>query len=84
MPGPGGRAPVTYHGGLRFAEFLLERSGGVLTPFDYTMVAEAGFTHALGDWIFSGALYDPEFGVAGMQDYAAPPRASAADGHLDA
>uniref|UniRef100_UPI003F49808B RiPP maturation radical SAM C-methyltransferase n=1 Tax=Actinomadura sp. CA-154981 TaxID=3240037 RepID=UPI003F49808B len=63
--------PRTYHAGLRFAEFLLERTNGVLTPYEYTAVAETGFTHALGDWVFAGELHTPDHGVAGMFDYAA-------------
>jgi ribosomal peptide maturation radical SAM protein 1 len=64
-------APQTYHGGLRFAEFLLEHSGGQLRPFEYHAVGETGFSHALGDWIFAGVLNEPDFGYAQMHDYAA-------------
>jgi len=63
-------APRTYHGGLRFAEFLLERSDGALTPYEYTAVAESGFMHVLGDWVFAGALYGSQFGYAEMLRYA--------------
>jgi ribosomal peptide maturation radical SAM protein 1 len=62
--------PDTYHGGLRFAEYLLDVSGGRLTPYEYHAVSEAGWTHALGDWVFAGALYDTEFGLEGMHEYA--------------
>lgn len=64
-------APAEYHGGLRFADFLLAQEKYELTTYDYTTVAETGFPHAIGDWIFAGALYGPEFGVAGMREYAA-------------
>ncbi|ALG09467.1 hypothetical protein AOZ06_23430 [Kibdelosporangium phytohabitans] len=63
--------PAEYHGGLRFAEFLLDQTGGTLTPFDYTAVAETGFPHALGDWVFAGVLNGNDFGADGMADYAA-------------
>jgi ribosomal peptide maturation radical SAM protein 1 len=63
--------PLTYHGGLRFAEFLLESSDGRLTPYEYTAVTETGFTHLLGDWVFAGALYGPAFGYQEMAAYAA-------------
>lgn len=63
-------APLTYHGGLRFAEFLLGRTDGALGPYAYTEIAEEGFTHALGDWIFAGALYEPEYGDGPMRAYA--------------
>jgi ribosomal peptide maturation radical SAM protein 1 len=63
--------PSTYYGGLRFAEFLLDRSDGKLTPNDYMAVSDIGFTHCLGDWVFTGALNGPGFGVEGMAGYAA-------------
>jgi hypothetical protein len=63
-------APLEYHGGLRFVEFLMDRSGGKLTTYEYHAVAESGFTHALGDWVFAGALNDPRFGYAEMLEYA--------------
>jgi ribosomal peptide maturation radical SAM protein 1 len=64
-------APLTYHGGLRFAEFLLDRSDGALTPYEYTAVAESGFMHVLGDWVFAGALNGTRFGYEEMRRYAA-------------
>nr|MDT0659387.1 RiPP maturation radical SAM C-methyltransferase [Micromonospora sp. DSM 115978] len=64
--------PVAWHGSLRWVEFLLERSGGELTPADYTQVAEVGLFDGLGDWVFSGVLHDdPEFGVETLRRYAA-------------
>jgi ribosomal peptide maturation radical SAM protein 1 len=63
-------APVSYQGGLRFAEFLLDRTDGQLTPFEYVAVGETGFSHALGDWVFADALYGNDFGRSGMLDYA--------------
>lgn len=62
--------PAAYHGGLRFAEFLLERSDGKLSPYEYHAVAETGWTHALGDWVFTGALNDAGFGHDAMLRYA--------------
>lgn len=62
--------PVSYHGALRFAEFLLERSSGAITAHDYAAVAEGGFPHALGDWVFADALYGKNFGADTMRDYA--------------
>jgi ribosomal peptide maturation radical SAM protein 1 len=62
--------PVAYHGGLRFAEFLLDRSDGRLGPPEYHAVAEAGWTHALGDWVFAGALHGAGFGREEMLRYA--------------
>jgi len=67
---PGIDPPTGYHGGLRFAEFLLERSAGAITPPDYAAVAEGGFPHALGDWVFADALYGNDFGAVAMRDYA--------------
>ncbi|MEU7409195.1 hypothetical protein AB0B40_07670 [Streptomyces sp. NPDC042638] len=61
-----------FHGSLRWAEFLLERSGGRLRPGDYVEVGSDAIFHGLGDFVFSGVLYDdPDWGVARLRDYAA-------------
>ncbi|PKW10636.1 ribosomal peptide maturation radical SAM protein 1 [Streptomyces sp. 1222.5] len=61
-----------FHGSLRWAEFLLEHSGGRLRPGDYTAVGSDAIFHGLGDWVFSGVLYDdPGWGLARLRDYAA-------------
>lgn len=62
--------PVEYHGALRFAEFLLDRTSDSVRPEDYETLADEGFPHALGDWVFAGALYHSGFGGDGMRDYA--------------
>jgi ribosomal peptide maturation radical SAM protein 1 len=67
-------APVEHHLGLRFADFLWERSGHTLTPSDYTTVVEQGFVDALGDWVFAGTLNGDEFGVDALREYAAERR----------
>ncbi|WP_269786069.1 RiPP maturation radical SAM C-methyltransferase [Streptomyces guryensis] len=60
-----------FHGSLRWAEFLLERSDGRLRPGDYVRVGSDSIFHGLGDWVFSGALYDdPDWGTARLRDYA--------------
>jgi ribosomal peptide maturation radical SAM protein 1 len=64
-------APAEYHGGLRFADFLLSREDMPLSTYDYTTVAETGFPHAIGDWVFGGVLNGPDFGMAGMATYLA-------------
>ncbi|WP_316752584.1 RiPP maturation radical SAM C-methyltransferase [Streptomyces herbicida] len=61
-----------FHGSLRWAEFLLEHSGGRLRPGDYVAVGSDSIFHGLGDWVFSGVLYDdPDWGVARLRSYAA-------------
>ncbi|MEU3981153.1 RiPP maturation radical SAM C-methyltransferase [Streptomyces sp. NPDC026672] len=61
-----------FHGSLRWAEFLLDRSDGRLRPGDYVSVGSDAIFHGLGDWVFSGALYDdPDWGTARLRDYAA-------------
>ncbi|MEU6770380.1 RiPP maturation radical SAM C-methyltransferase [Streptomyces sp. NPDC046759] len=61
-----------FHGSLRWAEFLLEHSGGRLRPGDYVSVGSDAIFHGLGDWVFSGVLYDdPGWGLARLRDYAA-------------
>ncbi|MFF4252725.1 RiPP maturation radical SAM C-methyltransferase [Streptomyces sp. NPDC001663] len=60
-----------FHGSLRWAEFLLERSGGRLRPGDYVRVGSDSIFHGLGDWVFSGVLYDdPGWGSERLRDYA--------------
>ncbi|WP_327667422.1 RiPP maturation radical SAM C-methyltransferase [Streptomyces sp. NBC_00485] len=60
-----------FHGSLRWAEFLLERSGGRLRPGDYVRVGSDSIFHGLGDWVFSGVLYDdPDWGGERLRDYA--------------
>lgn len=60
-----------FHGSLRWAEFLLERSQGALRPGDHVAVGSESIFDGLGDWVFSGVLYkDPEWGVAQLKEYA--------------
>ncbi|MGW4567833.1 RiPP maturation radical SAM C-methyltransferase, partial [Streptomyces sp. NPDC004561] len=61
-----------FHGSLRWAEYLLEHSGGRLRPGDYVAVGSDAIFHGLGDWVFSGVLYDdPGWGLTRLRDYAA-------------
>ncbi|MER5453766.1 RiPP maturation radical SAM C-methyltransferase [Micromonospora sp. NPDC002389] len=63
--------PLSYHGGIRWAEYLLEATDGELGPPEYTEVAEEGLFHGLGDWVFAGVLRgDDSFGVAELRRYA--------------
>ncbi len=63
--------PATYHGNLRWAEFLLSETDGELGPPEYNDVAESGLFDGLGDWVFTGVLHDDEsFGVEALRDYA--------------
>jgi ribosomal peptide maturation radical SAM protein 1 len=63
--------PTACHGGIRWSEFLLEATGGEISPRDYLEIAENGLFHSLGDWIFAGVLYDDEqFGTARLKHYA--------------
>ncbi|MFD9094912.1 RiPP maturation radical SAM C-methyltransferase [Streptomyces collinus] len=66
-------AEVTeFHGSLRWAEYLLEHSGGRLRPGDCVAVGSDAIFHGLGDWVFSGVLYDdPGWGLDRLRDYAA-------------
>ncbi len=49
---------VDYYGNLRWAEYLLDVSGGEIAEAEYSHVADRGVWHAMGEWIFAGALYD--------------------------
>ncbi|MFF5023369.1 RiPP maturation radical SAM C-methyltransferase [Streptomyces collinus] len=64
-------AEVTeFHGSLRWAEYLLEHSGGRLRPGDCVAVGSDAIFHGLGDWVFSGVLYDdPGWGLQRLRDY---------------
>lgn len=64
--------PWAYHGNLRWAEFLMAKSGGVIGPAEYHAVAGDPAAGELGDWVFTGVLHgDPGFGVAELREYAA-------------
>jgi ribosomal peptide maturation radical SAM protein 1 len=43
---------------LRWAEYLLDVTGGQLTPRHYQDVADNGIPAGAGDWIFAGVLYE--------------------------
>lgn len=63
-------APDTWYGHLRWAEFLLEKTGQDVTPDDYTYVADTGIFHSLGDWVFGGVLHGDEgFGYRSFLGY---------------
>jgi len=47
-----------YYGNIRWAEHVLARTDGTLTPDDYSDIVEDGLFHGLGDWVFTSALYD--------------------------
>ncbi|PWK74958.1 ribosomal peptide maturation radical SAM protein 1 [Streptomyces sp. CG 926] len=60
-----------FHGSLRWAQFLLERTDGLLRPADHAEVGSDSIFDGLGDWVFSGVLYaDPDWGVARLRAYA--------------
>jgi ribosomal peptide maturation radical SAM protein 1 len=62
--------PSTWYGSLRWAEFLLDQTGGEITPDDYGYVSDTGIFHSLGDWVFGGVLTgDEEFGYQPFLDY---------------
>lgn len=63
--------PATWHGNLRWAEYLLESTDGAITPVDYMYVAEQGLFHGMGDWVFSGLLNEPSFGLSEFSRYLA-------------
>jgi ribosomal peptide maturation radical SAM protein 1 len=65
----GRAAPESYHANLRWAEFLLERTGGDIQPRDVMDVAENGIFHGVGDWVFTGALHHADFGVEEFARY---------------
>jgi len=42
---------------LQWAEFLLDRTDGRITPLIYTEIADSGLFFGMGDWIFTPPLY---------------------------
>jgi ribosomal peptide maturation radical SAM protein 1 len=68
----GREPPTAYHGNLRWAEFLLERSAGEITPEEYTYIAELGIFEGFGDWVFTGVLHgDDAFARDAFSEYLA-------------
>ncbi|MFC5751500.1 RiPP maturation radical SAM C-methyltransferase [Actinomadura rugatobispora] len=64
-----------YHGYLRWAEHVLEETGGEITPATCERVSVDDVFHGIGDWIFAGALYDdPEWRAGELESYAARAR----------
>lgn len=62
--------PRAYHGGMRWAEYMMAASDGAIGPADYVDIAENGMFHGLGDWVFTGVLHDdPDFGVETLARY---------------
>jgi ribosomal peptide maturation radical SAM protein 1 len=58
-----------YYGNLTWAEHLY---GAGLTLDDYEHVSDRGVWHAMGEWVFAGALQDdPEWAVASYRAYLA-------------
>ncbi|GAA1949580.1 RiPP maturation radical SAM C-methyltransferase [Kitasatospora viridis] len=47
-----------FYANLDWADYLLDASGGDLTPADYGYVANLGVWYGMGDWVFTSALYD--------------------------
>jgi ribosomal peptide maturation radical SAM protein 1 len=62
--------PSTYHGGVKWVEHLQAATSGDIGVAEYLQVAENGLFHGLGDWVFSGVLYDESFGVEELAGYA--------------
>ena len=43
----------TCYANVRWAEYVLERTGGEVTPDDYSDLVEDGLFHGLGEWVFT-------------------------------
>lgn len=50
----------------------MERSDDSITVDDYEHVANEGIPNGIGDWIFTGALHEPGFGVAEFRRHIEP------------
>jgi ribosomal peptide maturation radical SAM protein 1 len=42
---------------IRWAEEVLDRTDGEITPDDYSDLVEDGLFHGVGDWVFTSSLY---------------------------
>ncbi len=59
-----------YYANLRWAEFLLQRSDGAITPVEYCAIDNDGIFDGVGDWIFAAALQQTaEWHVAAYAAY---------------
>lgn len=47
-----------YFANVSWAEYLLDRTAGEINPMVYRDISENGFIDQIGEWMFSGALYD--------------------------
>ncbi len=56
-----GHQVTQYQGNVRFAEYMLEVSDGRLTPDEYAHIYDDGFSCGVGEWIFTSALYEPQW-----------------------
>lgn len=62
-------APDMYFGNIRWAEYLVEQSGGTITPEHYLEIHDKLF-HNIGEWVFAGTLNNDEnFGYAQLEEY---------------
>ncbi|MEU4343135.1 RiPP maturation radical SAM C-methyltransferase [Nocardia sp. NPDC023852] len=59
--------PAAYYANIRWAEILLNAGFAVR---DYLTISDGGFVHALGEWVFAGALNGQDFGIERMTHYA--------------
>ncbi len=46
-----------HYANIGWAEFVLQRTGGSVTPDDYSDLVEDGLFHGVGDWVFTSSLY---------------------------
>jgi ribosomal peptide maturation radical SAM protein 1 len=59
-----------YYGNIHWAEYLDEKSNGTITLDDYAYIADWGVWHSMGEWVFTGALYDdPDWGESAFTRY---------------
>ena len=61
-----------FYGNILFAEQLLESSAATgLSPDDYHAICDSGYPYGVGEWIFTSALYHPNWHADDFKRYLA-------------
>ena len=69
-----------FHGGVRWAEYMLDATAGRLTPNDYARVADKGLAHGLGG-LESSPVRCTATTAGGWPSYAVTPRTGSSSSH---
>lgn len=68
-----------FYANVAFSDFVLEQTGGEITPEDYRTVYEDGYLWGVGEWVFTSALYGRPWNVGRYRSYLQETEYPAAD-----